>query len=132
MNNSLSGHLGATGAVGQRFIQLLENHPWFRVAEVVASDRSAGKRYGEAAHWVVDGLPPANIANMLVKPLGGRIESPLVFSALPKEAAVEIEPNLAATGHIVATNASAYRMTPDVPLMLRKYTRRIWDGCRST
>lgn len=110
--------LGATGAVGQRFIQLLENHPWFRVAEVVASERSAGKRYGEAAHWVVDGLPPTDVADMIVKPLGGALDSPLVFSALPKEAAVEIEPALASAGHIVATNASAYRMTPDVPLML--------------
>lgn len=119
MNNKLNvAILGATGAVGQRFIQLLENHPWFRVAEVVASERSAGKRYGEAAHWVVDGLPPANVANMIVKSLDSQLESPLVFSALPKEAAIEIEYKLAAAGHIVATNASAYRMSPDVPLML--------------
>lgn len=110
--------LGATGAVGQRFIQLLENHPWFCVAEVVASERSAGKRYGEAVHWVVDGLPPVDVANMIVKPLGSVINSPLVFSALPKEAAAEIELALASAGHIVATNASAHRMTSDVPLML--------------
>lgn len=110
--------LGATGAVGQRFIQLLENHPWFQVAEVVASERSAGKRYGDAVHWVVDGLPPQHIADLIVKPLGSTLESPLVFSALPKEAAEDIEPALASAGHIVATNASAYRMTEDVPLVL--------------
>lgn len=110
--------LGATGAVGQRFIQLLENHPWFQVAEIAASERSAGKRYAEAAHWVVDGLPPTNIADMIVKPLGSDLESSLIFSALPNDAAIEVEPALAAAGHVVATNASAYRMTPDVPLML--------------
>lgn len=110
--------LGATGAVGQRFIQLLENHPWFQVAEVVASERSAGRTYGEAAHWILDGQPPAHIADMTVKPLGAPLDSPLVFSALPKEAAMDIEPELAARGHIVATNASSYRMTEDVPLLL--------------
>ncbi|MBK8135467.1 MAG: aspartate-semialdehyde dehydrogenase [Chloroflexi bacterium] len=119
MNKKLNvAILGATGAVGQRFIQLLENHPWFKVAEVVASERSAGRRYGDAVHWVVDGLPPQDVANLIVKPLGGHLDSPLVFSALPKEAAVEIEPELASAGHVVATNASAYRMETDVPLML--------------
>jgi aspartate-semialdehyde dehydrogenase len=110
--------LGATGAVGQRFIQLLEAHPWFKVAEVVASERSAGKRYGEAAHWILDGRPPSDVADLMVKPLGTTLNSPLVFSALPKEAAVQIEPALASQGHIVATNASAYRMDTDVPLLL--------------
>lgn len=110
--------LGATGAVGQRFIELLEGHPWFEVAELVASERSAGKPYGQAAHWILDGQPPSHIAEMIVKPLGAELESPLVFSALPKEAAAEIEVALAERGHIVATNASTYRMTPDVPLLL--------------
>ncbi len=110
--------LGATGAVGQRFIQLLENHPWFQVAEVVASERSAGRTYGEATHWILDGQPPVNIAKMIVKPLGAQLDSPLVFSALPKEAAIDIEPELASRGHIVATNASSHRMAEDVPLLL--------------
>lgn len=110
--------LGATGAVGQRFIQLLENHPWFQVAEVVASERSAGRTYGEAAHWILDGQPPAEVAKLTVKPLGAKLDSPLVFSALPKEAATEIEPELAALGHVVATNASSHRMAEDVPLLL--------------
>lgn len=110
--------LGATGAVGQRFIQLLEDHPWFRVAEVIGSERSAGKPYAEAANWVLDGAPPAEVARLTVKPLDGEIESLLVFSALPKQPAHDKEPALAAAGHVVCTNASAHRMVEDVPLLL--------------
>lgn len=110
--------LGATGAVGQRFIQLLEHHPWFRVAEVVGSDRSAGRRYGEAVRWVLDGDPPASILDLEVKALDEPLHSRLVFSALPKEAAELRELELAAAGHIVCTNASSHRMAEDVPLLL--------------
>lgn len=110
--------LGATGAVGQRFIQLLEGHPWFQVSEVVGSSRSAGKTYGEAAHWVLHDNPPARVAELTVKALGENYFSPLVFSALPKEAAKTRELDLAAAGHVVCSNASANRMLPDVPLML--------------
>lgn len=109
--------LGATGAVGQRFIQLLEGHPWFRVAEVVGK-ASAGKPYGEAVHWVLDSEPPSSVAEMVVKPLESDLSSPIVFSALPKEAAQEREMPLAAAGHVVCTNASTYRMEDDVPLLL--------------
>lgn len=109
--------LGATGAVGQRFIQLLDNHPWFQVTELVGKS-SAGKRYGDAVNWVLDGNPPANVLDIVVKPLDAELDAPLVFSALPKEAAVEREPALAAAGHIVCTNASAHRMAEDVPLLL--------------
>lgn len=110
--------LGATGAVGQRFIQLLENHPWFQVVEVVGSSRSAGKTYGEAANWILDGYPPEDVAGLTVKALGEPLESVLVFSALPKEAAAEIEMPLAEAGHVVCTNASTHRMVEDVPLLL--------------
>lgn len=110
--------LGATGAVGQRFIKLLENHPWFRVAEVIGSDRSAGKLYGEAVRWVLDEEIPADILDLPVKPLDAKFDSLVVFSALPKEAAQERELELAAAGHIVCTNASAHRMAEDVPLLL--------------
>ncbi len=110
--------LGATGAVGQRFIQLLEGHPWFQIAEVVGSGRSAGRTYGEAANWVLDGQPPQRVRGMTVKALHDPLDSPLVFSALPKDAALEIEVPLAQAGHIVCTNASAYRMVEDVPLLL--------------
>lgn len=110
--------LGATGAVGQRFIQLLDGHPWFEVAEIIGSARSAGKTYAEAANWVLDGGPPANIADLTVKGLDDNFESHLVFSALPKEPAIDREPALARAGHIVCTNASAHRMAADVPLLL--------------
>lgn len=110
--------LGATGAVGQRFIQLLHKHPWFAVHEVVGSSRSAGKSYGEAAHWILDGNPPADIAQLTVKSLHDELTSPLVFSALPKEAAISREEALAEAGHVVCTNASASRMVADVPLLL--------------
>lgn len=110
--------LGATGAVGQRFIQLLEGHPWFQVREVVGSSRSAGRRYADAAHWVLNGNPPADVATLVVKALDEPLGSPLVFSALPKEAAQMRELALAAAGHVVCSNASANRMLPDVPLLL--------------
>ena len=110
--------LGATGAVGQRFVQLLESHPWFQVAEVIGSSRSAGRSYGDAAHWVLDDNPPARITNMIVGALDDRIASPLIFSALPKEAARLRELELASDGHIVCSNASANRMLDDVPLLL--------------
>lgn len=110
--------LGATGAVGQRFIQLLENHPWFYVAEVIGSSRSAGQPYGEITNWVLDGSVPDSVANLTVKPLDGQFESSLLFSALPKEAAETREVELAEAGHIVCTNASTNRMVEDFPLLL--------------
>lgn len=110
--------LGATGAVGQRFIQLLEHHPWFRVAELVGSDRSAGSRYSDVVNWVLDARPPEAVCDLVVKPLDADLRSPLVFSALPKEAALEREFALAEAGHVVCTNASANRMVEDVPLLL--------------
>ncbi len=110
--------LGATGAVGQRFIQLLKNHPWFQVAEVVASNRSAGQPYGEVVNWVLDGDAPEKVKHLTVKPLDAQLDSLLVFSALPKEAAEVREMTLAAAGHVVCTNASTNRMIEDIPLLL--------------
>ncbi|MBE2195963.1 MAG: aspartate-semialdehyde dehydrogenase [Anaerolinea sp.] len=110
--------LGATGTVGQRFIQLLAAHPWFRVAEVAASDRSAGKRYAEATRWVLPGEPPTEIANLTVLPLDAAFKSPIVMSALPGDVAKTLEPTLAAAGHLVSSNTSANRMQTDVPLLL--------------
>ena len=110
--------LGATGAVGQRFISLLEGHPWFEVTEVVASERSAGSSYKQATNWVLDGYPPADVANLIVQALGDNLTSPIVFSALPSGQAKEAEFALAERGHVVCTNASAYRMTKDVPILL--------------
>lgn len=110
--------LGATGAVGQRFIQLLQDHPWFEVAEVIGSERSSGRAYVDAARWILDGGPPDAVAGLSVKSLDGDFTSPLIFSALPKEAADPHEMRLAAAGHVVATNASLNRMLDDVPLLL--------------
>src|SRR2546421_12777224 len=83
--------LGATGAVGQRFIQLLQNHPWFRVAEVVASDRSAGKSYADASRWVLSGQAPVDVAGLTVLPLDAPLNSPIVLSALPGDVARALE-----------------------------------------
>ncbi len=110
--------LGATGAVGQRFIQLLEGHPWFEVDELIGSERSAGRTYGEAVNWILDGTPPAHIAEKTVRGLNDNFDSLLVFSALPKEPAILREVELADAGHVVCTNASAHRMAADVPLLL--------------
>lgn len=110
--------LGATGAVGQRFIQLLEHHPWFRVAEVVASDRSAGKTYAEACNWVLSGQAPAAVAGLTVLPLDAALNSPIVLSALPSDVAKDLEPALAARGHVVASNTSSHRMAVDVPILI--------------
>lgn len=110
--------LGATGAVGQRFVQLLENHPWFQVTEVVGSNRSAGQPYGEITNWILDAEPPMSVRDLMVKAVDEKLDAPLVFSALPKDAAEAKEFALAEAGHIVCTNASVNRMVEDVPLLL--------------
>lgn len=79
--------LGATGSVGQRFIQLLHRHPWFEVAELVASDRSTGKAYGEATDWRLDATMPPDVRDMRVKDYSEDLTSPVAFSALPGEVA---------------------------------------------
>lgn len=110
--------LGATGSVGQRFVQLLEGHPWFRVAELVASERSAGKRYGEACDWRISAAPPDEAAALPVQHFEQPIRSRVVFSALPGGLAAEVETALAAEGKRVFTNVRDSRMEPDVPLMI--------------
>jgi aspartate-semialdehyde dehydrogenase len=110
--------LGATGSVGQRFVQLLEHHPWFRLHEVVASERSAGKSYGGAADWRLDTLLPAAAASLEVKPLGADLESRLVFSGLDSSVAGDAEEHYANRGCVVVSNSKNHRMDPDVPLLL--------------
>jgi aspartate-semialdehyde dehydrogenase len=110
--------LGATGSVGQRFIQLLDAHPWFRVAELVASERSVGKCYREATDWRLNAFMPEDASRLRIKDYGDQIESPIAFSALPGEIAGEIEQRLAADGHAVLSNTSTHRMEPDVPLLI--------------
>src|SRR5262249_17960375 len=113
------GILGATGTVGQRFIQLLESHPWFEVTWLAASDRSAGKTYAEAAKWNLSTPLPERFARMAVSPSAPHPPTPkLILARLDAKAAKEIEPAFAAAGHAVVSNSSAFRMTQDVPLVI--------------
>ncbi len=116
------GILGATGMVGQRFIQLLSNHPWFEIAWLAASDRSAGKTFGEACRWKLDTPLPKKIAEMMVQPNVPELcqgELPkIIFAALDADIARELEPRFAAAGCAVISNSSAFRMAADVPLVV--------------
>ncbi|MDD2638009.1 MAG: aspartate-semialdehyde dehydrogenase [Methanothrix sp.] len=136
-----AGVLGATGAVGQRFIQQLWNHPWFELTSLAASERSAGKKYCEAARWRLEHELPPEVGEM-----GGvgvdpkEVEADVVFSALPADEAKKVEAEFAKEGFVVASNASSYRFEPDVPLMIPECNpehlglvevqqkKRGWDG----
>ena len=119
MKNRLPiGILGATGMVGQRFIQLLENHPWFQVAWLAASDRSSGKTYGDAAKWRLDTPLPDRIARMTVSPADPEGAPKIIFASIDAAYAREMEPRFAAAGCAVVSNSSAFRMEPNVPLVL--------------
>ena len=139
--------IGATGAVGQRFIQLLQNHPTFQIMALGASDRSEGKPYAEAAHWILDTEIPKEIRDWRLgasnpKSLISNLQSPpqFVFSALPNDLAKDIEPAFAQAGMVVFSNASYYRMGADVPLVIPEInwqhlnlikaqrTQRGWSG----
>ena len=132
--------LGATGTVGQRFVQLLADHPWFEISALCGSDRSEGKLYREACTWRLEGDMPEPAGRMPVRPLSPDIPARIVFSALPSEAAREWEPVFAAAGYAVCTNASAFRQVEDIPLLIpelnadhvdllpRQRERYGWDG----
>ncbi|WP_224449262.1 aspartate-semialdehyde dehydrogenase [Haloprofundus salilacus] len=137
------GILGATGAVGQRFIQLLDGHPSFELTAVTASDESAGKSYRDAAKWRVDTPIPDDIAEMEVRRTAVDDvpdDLDLVFSSLPSSAAADVEPEFAEAGFIVSSNSSNDRMAPDVPLTIPEVNadhlglievqrdERGWDG----
>jgi aspartate-semialdehyde dehydrogenase len=115
--------LGATGAVGQRFIQLLQNHPLFEIVALSASDRSEGKRYADAAHWVIEGDIPAAVCDQVLLPtnasiVGAQADIRVAFSALPNDSAQGAEPAFAQAGVTVFSNASFHRMLKDVPLVI--------------
>ena len=132
--------LGATGMVGQRFIQLLENHPWFEVAALAGSSRSAGKKYKDACRWYLEGDMPAAVADMQVLPAAPPMQVGLVFSALPADVALDIESEFAQAGYTVCSNSSAHRYDEDVPILIPEInadhlellelqkTRRGWPG----
>ena len=110
--------LGATGAVGQTFIRCLRDHPWFEIAELAASERSAGKPYAEATRWL-EGELPDHLADRTVLPCDPeKLSSPIVFSALDAAAAGDLEPAFARSGALVLSNAKNFRMDPDVPLVI--------------
>jgi aspartate-semialdehyde dehydrogenase len=112
------GILGATGMVGQRFVSLLEHHPWFELKWLAASERSAGKTYGEACNWRVRESMPISARSLPVyecKP-GGAPQ--LLFSSLDSKVAGEVEKEFAQAGHVVVSNSSNFRMEPDVPLLI--------------
>lgn len=112
------GILGATGTVGQRFVQLLENHPQFEITALAASDRSAGKPYSEACAWKLAGAMPAYVKEIVVEAIAPPLDCDLVFSSLPTNVARETEEAFARAGYPVISNSSAYRMDEDVPLLI--------------
>jgi len=136
------GILGATGMVGQRFIQLLADHPEFEITALTASQRSAGKKYEDAVTWHLDTGIPESVKDITVvdtDPAEVK-DVEIVFSALPTDTAAVVEPKFAAAGMKVASNASAMRMEPDVPLVIPEVNpehlelietqqkNRGWDG----
>lgn len=125
------GVLGATGNVGQRFIQMLENHPIFDLEVLAASQRSAGKKYSDACYWYQTEPIPEEIGNMVVIPTDPNHEAfedvDIVFSALPADLAKTLEPEFAKAGKLVFSNASAMRMEKDVPLVVPEVNSEHFD-----
>ena len=112
------GILGATGTVGQRFTQLLQNHPQFEITALAASDRSAGKPYSEACAWKLTGEIPENVRDIIVGSIEPPIDCDIVFSSLPSNVARETEEAFARAGYPVISNSSSFRMDEDVPLLI--------------
>ena len=112
------GILGATGVVGQRFIQMLEHHPWFEVAWLAASDRSEGKVYADVSRWRLKTPIPSAVASMQVSPATPAGAPKIIFAALDADIARDLEPKFAAAGCAVVSNSSAFRMHANVPLVI--------------
>ena len=135
--------LGATGSVGQRFVSLLDGHPWFKVVSLAASDRSEGKAYASACRWVLSEPMPEWARAMTLAPAAPQAVAgaKIVFSALPADLAKDLEPEFARAGFAVCSNASSYRCEADVPLLLpevnadhiqlvrQQRRNRAWSGC---
>lgn len=134
------GVLGATGAVGQKFVKLLDAHPWFDLTELAASDRSAGKSYKDATIWRQYTPIPERLKNAVVKPCEPTLDCRVVFSGLDSSVAGEVEENFARAGYIVLSNSKNHRMDDDVPLLVPEINpehlglietqreRRNWSG----
>jgi aspartate-semialdehyde dehydrogenase len=151
MNNNVNGPakikvgvLGATGAVGQRFVQMLQGHPWFEITALFASERSAGKRYADACSWNLRGDMPEALRDVVLQACVPGADCQLVFSALPSTNATEIERAFAEAGYGVCSNARNYRYEADVPLLIPEVNpehlglleiqkrKRGWDGFITT
>jgi len=133
--------LGATGLVGQRFVELLNDHEWFEVSTLTGSERSIGAEYGEAVNWRMESKLKEEIADLIVQPTDPKkVDADVVFSALPADQALQSEEDFAREGFPVVSNASSHRMDADVPLMNpeanfthlslidEQRRRRKWDG----
>jgi aspartate-semialdehyde dehydrogenase len=133
--------LGATGMVGQKFIQMLSQHEWFEISALAASERRIGKFYGEEVEWKVSANIPEEVTDLEMLPMDPKaIGADIVFSALPSDTAKKVEGKFASAGFVVASNASAYRMEEDIPLVIPEVNpdhlglieiqkrRRGWDG----
>lgn len=118
MNKIPVAVLGATGAVGQRFVELLVNHPYFEIVALTGSERSAGKTYGDGCRWVLSGSLPEEVRDLVIQPTSTNLPCKVAFSALPASIARVWEPQLAAAGYAVCSNASALRQTAGVPLLI--------------
>jgi aspartate-semialdehyde dehydrogenase len=112
------GILGATGMVGQHFVKFLQNHPWFDITWMGASDRSAGKPYRDATSWRLDGAMPDAVRHLQVQECKPLHAPRLMFSAMDASVATEIEREFAQAGHIIVSNSRNHRMEPDVPLLI--------------
>jgi aspartate-semialdehyde dehydrogenase len=112
------GILGGTGMVGQHFVRFLQNHPWFEITWLGASDRSAGRPYSEATAWRLDGAMPQAVREIKVAECKPGNAPRLVFSATDASVATEIERSFAQAGHVVVSNSRNHRMEPDVPLLI--------------
>ncbi len=112
------GILGATGTVGQKFITILQDHPYFEISDLVASDRSKGKKYMEAVSWKQEMVIPESIKNMTVKTYDEKIEGKILFSGLDASVAGEIESNLAERGYAIISNSKNHRMDDNVPISI--------------
>ena len=132
--------LGATGAVGQRFVQLMAEHPWFEISALAASERSSGKHYADACRWYLESPMPEKVKGMTVLPAEPGLDARIVFSALPASIAREIEPLFTQVGYAVCSNSSAYRLDPAVPVIIpevnadhlallkRQRSKKGWQG----
>lgn len=117
MNKIKAAVLGATGTVGQRFIQLLDHHPFFEITALAASEKSVGKKYGDIVQWKLDTPIPDRMADMIIQPCEPLLDARVAFSGLDSSVAGEIELAFASKGYAVVSNSKNYRMAEDVPLV---------------